>query len=78
MKTTQRLFAATVLTVVFAVPALAGDMFGTSVTLPPSPPPAGGRVAEPPVSQSPRETVFTYDALTEAALFVCQRMLAIL
>lgn len=77
MKTTQRLFAATVLTVVLAAPVLAGDMFGTSLIPSPPPPPAGGRVASP-VNQSPRETVFTSDVLTEAALFVCQRMLALL
>jgi hypothetical protein len=81
MKTTQRLFATTLLTVVFAAPALAGDMFAPSNTLPPSapaPPPGHGRVAAPPVNQSPRETACMSDLLTEAALFVCQRMLALL
>ncbi len=76
MKTTQRIFAATVLTVVLAAPALAGEMHGPSTNQPP--PPSSGRVQSPPVEPSPDETICTYDLLTEAALLFCQKLLAVL
>jgi len=78
MKTTHRLFAATVLTIVLTAPVLAGDMHTPSGNQQPPQPSNSGRVQSPAVEPSPDETDGTYGLLTEAALFFCQKILAVL
>lgn len=74
MKQIKQLFAATILIFTLTVAALAGDMHTPSVVAPPPPPP----LVDP---QTPRlvgnTAASTYDALTEAALLFCRKMLSI-
>lgn len=82
MKTTQRLFAATILSIILATSALAGEMHTPSISPlpPPAPPPSGdGRIVatEPADNYSSNETMCAYDILTEAALLFCQKVLAV-
>jgi hypothetical protein len=72
MKHIKQLFAATILVFVLTVAAQAGEMHNPSVVPPPPPP--------PPVEnqrQVADTTSGTYDALTEAALLFCHKVLSI-
>jgi hypothetical protein len=74
MKHIKQLFAATILIFTLSVAALAGDMHTPSLVAPPPPPP-------PLDPQTPKmvanTAAITYDALTEAALLFCRKMLSI-
>jgi hypothetical protein len=75
MKHTKRLFAATILTFVLTANALAGDTHNPSVAPPPPPPPV--ERLRPVVADTTATTSGIYDALTEAALLFCHKVLSI-
>lgn len=78
MKTIRQLFAVTILTLSVAAAALAGDMPTPGIVqLPPpanTPAPNQSKV----VASLPDDSSATYDALTEAALLLCHKVLSLL
>ncbi len=72
MKHIKKLFAATILTFILTAAALAGDTHTPSIVAPPPP------MVNPQTPKLVTTTAATnYDALTEAALQFCYKMLSI-
>jgi len=78
MKAIRQLFAATILTLTIAAAVLAGDMQtpGIAPTAPPPPPPPAP--VQKVVADTPDDSGTAYDALTEAALLLCHKVLSLL
>jgi hypothetical protein len=78
MKTIRQLFAVTSLTLSVAAAALAGDMPTPGLTAPPPPANTPAPNQSKVVAGLPDDSSAAYDALTEAALLLCHKVLSLL